>query len=887
MRFKRQLGLLLVCILMCNTLVIANAEASDSRYSYSWVANDYSGFENEWGIGTQVPHEVAAMYVTPDGTAYTNCDWEEDGHNFAEIRDGKITNIGWGSHGWGYEGGLAVTANDKYVFFAQKSHNEGGNLGDTSKYPPYGYDWQGVQRRTRDDIKVGAYFSGGTGRDGDNGQQIRYSFKPVMTLPYNSYTYITGMAATNEKLFVSSLKANKIWVYNAETMAEIAVWDVDSPNTIVLDKNGVLWVNQKSTNKIISYDQNGKKLKGEISFDAGVVPFAMCVDNQNRLMIGDQGANEWILVYKNLDSTPTLSHTIGAKGGIYSGTPGEIGDMKFYHITGIGVDAKDNLYVASGSAYYLFEGNPQSGKGNPFIETGGTHIQSYDKNNKKLWELRGLNFVDNIAVDPEDETVIYTDFNKFKLDYTQSPGQEWSYEAFTFDPHKYPDDMRAHAGNTSFAVATQVVTVQGHKYLLMSDMGASILSVYRFNEETDGEIAIPCAVFNRANGGGVAWPPNCPVDTPYLWVDNDGDGQMDANEYRSIPGDFNSEGRNWEMDTNGNLYRAGNQTNSVETLSFKSINQYGVIDWNTNNMKSFSLASQYPGGNVRRISYDEAKDTMYIMVQTEQTGIGWLEGGQHVVAYKNWSNASKRSVMFKVTMPLMQKEVNANTYMAPIGMSVSGDYVFVGYNFKTLTYVLNKKTGELYDIIIPPEEQGTSWALVDTCYSYASQQLSNGEYVIFVEDDLKSKNFMIRWSDQGGTKNYNADKAWGVYVDNRQVMFGEFQPYFASGTLVVPYSVVRAMGASVYWGVGSNSLRITAANGTQIVLTAESDIAYVNGRPQAMDARARIRRGMFYIPIANVTMMMGGDFNRNSAENLFEVDMDDIGRQKYGNTTFE
>lgn len=67
----------------------ANPETS---MVYSWVANDYDGQEDALGIGNQVPHEVAAMFVAPDGKVYTNCDWEENGHNFAQIENGKITN---------------------------------------------------------------------------------------------------------------------------------------------------------------------------------------------------------------------------------------------------------------------------------------------------------------------------------------------------------------------------------------------------------------------------------------------------------------------------------------------------------------------------------------------------------------------------------------------------------------------------------------------------------------------------------------------------------------------------------------------------------------------------------------------------------------------------
>lgn len=838
---------------------------------YSWVANDHDGQENARGIGNQVPHEVAAMFVTPDGAVYTNCDWEEDGHNFAEIRNGKITKIGWGSHGWGYEGGLAVTANDKYVYYAQRSENEAGNLYRRfpEQYPPVGYNWQGVQRRLREDIYVGASFAGGTGRDGDRGQPIRYSFKPVMELPLKSYTYITGLAADNEKLFVSSVRANKIWVFDAETMEELAVWHVYTPNTLALDKNGVLWVNQKSTGKIISFTQDGTKRAEEITFDADVKPFAMCIDNQNRLMISDMGPREWIMVYDNLDADPTYSHSIGHEGGIYSGVPGEVQDMKFYHITGLGVDAADNLYVANGGTYYHYEENPSYSKENLFVETGGTYIECYNKEGKKLWDVHGLNFVDDITPDPNDEGSVYADVNRFAMDYTKSPGQEWSYKAFTLNPHKYPDDMRLQYGDNGFSLATQVITLQGRKLLLASDMGASLLAIYRFNEDTDGEVAIPCALINRTSRG--IWPSTCPRDTAYLWVDRNGDGQMDADEYIALPDEFNVDGRNWFMDRKGNLYRANNTTGTILTLPFAGFTEHGGVEWDVFAVKSVSVTDVYPEGETRRLYYEDEADAMYVMVQTPHPNLGWLEGGQQLIVFDHWSDDETRTVRFMAEMSLRPKTTNAETLMAPVGISVSGDYIFVGYNFKTLTYVLKKETGDVYDIILPPEEHGHSWALVDTCFSYRSMKLSNGDYIIFVEDDLKSKNFMIRWRDKGGVHNFNEGKALAVSLDNRQLVFGEKNPVLVENNVVVPLRCISAIpGVETDYNEEKKTVVCKYAENS-VSLTVDSKAAVINGETKELAVPVTVSNDCVMVPLCEVVKDLGFATEWNRQENLVNI----------------
>ena len=92
------------------------------NYTLSWLGNTFAE-PNKW-----VQMDAAAMFTAGDGTCYLNVFWEEGGRNVGFYKDGNVIGMAGHTHGWGYEGGEAVTANDKYLFIAQHVDNEGGGL---------------------------------------------------------------------------------------------------------------------------------------------------------------------------------------------------------------------------------------------------------------------------------------------------------------------------------------------------------------------------------------------------------------------------------------------------------------------------------------------------------------------------------------------------------------------------------------------------------------------------------------------------------------------------------------------------------------------------------------------------------------------------------------
>lgn len=78
-------------------------------------------------------------------------------------------------------------------------------------------------------------------------------------------------------------------------------------------------------------------------------PTAIAFANDGTLMVADSGTGprQQVLFYDVADpGAPRLRKVFGDRGGIASGTPGEITPTKFWGIRGIGMDAAGNLYVA-------------------------------------------------------------------------------------------------------------------------------------------------------------------------------------------------------------------------------------------------------------------------------------------------------------------------------------------------------------------------------------------------------------------------------------------------------------------------------------------------------------------------------------------------------------
>ena len=704
----------------------AAAGRAELRADVSWIGNSFSGKE-AW-----VLQDVEDIFVAPDGTLWTNVYWDEAGGNVQQYKDGRLVAMARHTHGWGYEGGAAVAANAKYLFIVQNVNNEGGGLRGHS-WPAKGFTWSGISRRLRTDITKPAAFADGRGKEGD---VLPGAFLPVVEVPDGKQGSLRGLGATDTRLFVSSPFDNAIKVYDTETMRPIKSWALERPGPLCLDRAGQVWVLQGPAAeggawKALSFTAEGSPRGASIAFPQGVLPTDLCADKDGRLLVADAGPAQQVLLYEGLDGAPKPAGTFGAKGGILADPPGKFGDRRFNRPHGVGTDDQGRVYVAS--------------SGSSALETGGggsTVLECYAPDGQCLWRVFGLHFIDGADLDPDSDKDLYTKEEHFAMDWSRAAGQEWSYRGYTVNKFKYPDDPRLHIWSAN----PWVRRIAGQKFLFVTDMTAEFLQVFRFKPETDGEVAIPCALLAKRHvGDRGAWPPHQPFKGEWIWRDTNGNGAMDAGEYQSNGGK-NAGGILWP-DDRGNLWHA--QGREVRCLPVQGLDARGVPVWD------YAKAQVWP----KPAEFDEMRRVHYL-ADREALLVGGTKGGdrnQHwkpmgpvLARYDGWMKG-ERKLRWKTVLPL-ERGSQGHESVEPMSFDVAGDFLFVAYtrgmkadgvkwaDVKVYTLDDMAPVGNLVSDG-PLGEIG----LLDIVESVRAVKRPSGEYAVFLEDDFRAKVVLFRW----------------------------------------------------------------------------------------------------------------------------------------------
>jgi hypothetical protein len=103
--------ILLCCLCLLGPQTVFGGQL---QCSVSWIGNSFPGAQ-KW-----VQQDIRTMLVTPDGTVYTNTEWDEAGREVGVYKDGEVIGKAGHTHGWGYMGGEAIVVNDKYIFQGER-----------------------------------------------------------------------------------------------------------------------------------------------------------------------------------------------------------------------------------------------------------------------------------------------------------------------------------------------------------------------------------------------------------------------------------------------------------------------------------------------------------------------------------------------------------------------------------------------------------------------------------------------------------------------------------------------------------------------------------------------------------------------------------------------
>lgn len=683
-------GLLIFTLFAC---YVTTGAMSETSYRTSWLGNTFGGGD-KW-----VQIQISAMYVAPDGTVYTNSLWDEAGREAGIYKDGDVVGRADALHGWGRVGGIAVTANSKYLFVGMVQSNEQGKLRG-SNYPPIGTDWYCVRRYNLQGKP--ASFSG---KFGDGSMLI-----------INTSSQVTGLATADNELYVSDPAGNRILVLDTDTMQERREWKLKNPRQIAVDPQGNLWIIQAKDDdnpaKIVHYSKTGQLLPSQIT---GIDdPSAIAVDNQGRLLVADNGPRQQVLIYDITDK-PKQVGTFGVEGGIYSGIRGEVGDLKLYGITGVGTDAAGNIYIS-----------------NDGFNRTGADLRKYDPQGQLQWRLLGLIFLDNADADLDSDGVnVFTKDEHYVMDYSKTNGGEWTYKELTLDRFRYPDDPRLQKTNHS-PTSAFIRRINGKRFLYLMDMYATQLSVYRF----DDKIAVPSAVFSKIH---TKWPANQPQKQNWLWSDKNGDGSIQANEYENL-GPEEPAIWGWEIDSKGDIWQTS-ESGFIQHYRFQGLDQYGSPRYSKAASERIPMPELFT--TLNRIEYVPEQDVMYLGGYTKERPNAdgdWGLVGTEIVRYDNWSK-SKTNIRWRIPLPYAP---NANPKLNIKAMDVAGDRVFTAATRTAEVYVYDAGNGALLEKLSPGTEVARESGWVDTPYGLRAFRRENGEYLVFVEEVLKGKVLVYR-----------------------------------------------------------------------------------------------------------------------------------------------
>ena len=757
------------------TLLTATSR-SQAQYETSWLGNSFSGTpsqttQQQGTAGLHVQDDISGMVITGDGTCYTNSIWDEGGEEAGIYGNAQVAGNCQALHGWGRNGGSAITLDDNYVYVAMtQSGDDGGNTANNSNglplTPPPNNTWYCIRRYTRAGAPAPFPSANGQGPGyGYDGSmlQVNAGSRPDSSSPYSGQR-VSGIAVDGSFLYVSDPTAGQIKKYSLATLSStpVSTWNLPNPGPMVLASvfgGTCLCVAQTGPNpKVVEYNDTTGSVIGVLTFAPGVNPSALAFATMSgvpTLLVADQGPDQNIKEYNltKFSGTPTaVTSTFGTVGGVYGGKGAQIGKtgpLRFNNPTGVGVDAAGNIYVSQ-------DGTCGNGLGG-----GGSVLESYAPNKTLNWQLLGLEFVDNADVDPSSENDVYTKEEHFVMDYTKTtPGTEASYKGYTVNRFKYPQDPRSHMG-TGLESSAWVREYRGHKFLVTIDMYTNYLVISRFNAATDGECAIPSTTFSRSHQqpDATGWPENQPSDGEWIWRDSNGNGAFEAGEFTQPAGQADlPELWGWWVDSNMDVWQA-TYGGGIRHFACQGLDSKGNPIYDYAHMTTTPMPSQLNG--MERIEYYPATDTMYLSGYSSSLPIPggeWGGVGRVICRYDQWSTNPTLHTGYPIVPPYnSDRSNNAANYTEPACLSVAGQYLFLSYSPQNQILIYNTNTGSQIGSIFPGASVGGTGVAggpgvlgwTDIRYGVRAYQRASGEYEIFNEADWLGKVVLYRWTPSG------------------------------------------------------------------------------------------------------------------------------------------
>jgi hypothetical protein len=273
-------------------------------------------------------------------------------------------------------------------------------------------------------------------------------------------------------------------------------------------------------------------------------------------------------------------------------------------------------------------------------------------------------------------------------------------------------------------------------------MYGGMLAGYRFNEETDGYIGIPCMRININYNAGKG----------FFWLDKNGDGQETDPEIEEFATMDRGEPFCIYADQSGNIFR-GQSANGFSYWKMTGIDANGVPQYGPR------VIMQLPKdmNRLRRIYYDDKKDELYLMgFSSVYPGDEWMCAGSTIVKFKNaLQRINQGQIDIQSWVPDLllyvpftpESKDNKAAQMNTKAFAVEGDFIFCSLYRDGFVAVYDNKTGEYKGYIKPGPEVGNASGWTDFNYAISARKNDDGSYFILNEENAFAKVILYKWEN--------------------------------------------------------------------------------------------------------------------------------------------
>lgn len=722
--------LLSLSILLCFESLLNENTTSNSNNKANYVLNDLGSQYTVHIVGNSfsakhklsenyrrhVQQEVEDLAVTKDGSCHTNAVWDERFAQASVYKDGTQTVIMEKMMGWGKVGGhaIAVDGQGKYAYVGIRVRNinrQDQNQYHNPVYPSTENTWYGFRRYNARTGKIAPFSKG-------------YGVEAGVIVVNTNTGDIDGLTVHENYLYVSDTPNNLLKVYDLSNLSQepIKTWNIDRPGKLAFDQQHKLWIVRQNTSQVVRFELTGKQLK-QIDIGANVIASDIVVDPKRGLLyVTDIGQEQNVKIIGDLNSEPKLKGIFGLKEGIFAEVSGERQNLKFHNPKGIGLDQQGNLYLAQ-DAWSSIGG-------------GGTIIGSYKPNGELRWQVSSSEFMSGLDLSTDNEPVLYSKERLYRWDDNRS-----IHSATILNPFEFPEDPRLHEHFTG----VELVEINQQKLLFLSERNGKSLSVFRFQSDIYGQIAIPYAMF--ADGSDNQWIENDPPKNRWMWIDSNLNGKFDREEF-TVDNNKLRKSWDWDISGNGDLWRVDNQ--AIYQIKAVTQDKLDYPQWNYNNLKKFSIP--LPFTIVKRIAYDRITDSLYLSGYLENSDIprnGWKAAGRKIARFDNWSSSP---ILAWIKDSPWQTD-SKDGRQKPIAMAIAGDYIFIGIEStgkqkssieQSTVLVYTKLAGEYIGSMQQGEKIGS--IMLDKAQGLNVRHTSKGDYLVFLEDAAFARSIVFQWS---------------------------------------------------------------------------------------------------------------------------------------------